>query len=264
MALFRAARSCFFFFVYFLYLVFFFELVERLFLVPYIAVFPKQRVPVVSVWFRVLAHSTLALTRILAGVRLRVEGRLPPGALVLVMNHQSLLDIPIAYSVANRPYAVIPTRKSYARGIPGVSLLLRMGRHPLVEQTDESRRRDLLSIVRAAEAVSRGETSLLIFPEGHRTRDGSIGPFMGAGLRTVLKRADKPVHLLVVDGYWRSRNTAESLLNFAGMDGVLRIVGPLRPESGEDEGAFADRLRARMCAELDDLRGASAGVAAEA
>jgi 1-acyl-sn-glycerol-3-phosphate acyltransferase len=255
MAFLRAVRSCSFFFVYSLYLVFFFDLVERLFLWPYLALFPQRRVAVVSTWFRVLAHSTLGLARLLAGVRLRVDGALPPGAFVLVMNHQSLLDIPIAYSVANRPYALIPTRAAYARGIPGVSLLLRMGRHPLIEQTEASRRRDLLAIAHAAEAVARGETSLLIFPEGHRTRDGAIGQFMSAGLRAILTRAKRPVYLLVEDGFWRARATADSLLHFAGMQGVLRIRGPFEPRAGEDLDAFVERLRLRMGTELDEIRG---------
>ena len=62
----------------------------------------------------------------------------------------------------------------------------------------------------AADQVARGELSTLIFPEGHRTRDGEIGPFMRAGLRAILLRAQRPVYLIVVDGLWRARTTAAS------------------------------------------------------
>jgi 1-acyl-sn-glycerol-3-phosphate acyltransferase len=251
----RAARSVLFLAVYGLYLVFFFGLVQRFVVWPLTLLLPTRRTAIVGTWFRILARSTLALARWLAGVRLEVQGEVPPGSFVFVMNHQSMLDIPIIYAQANRPYPVIPTRAWYAWGIPGVSLLLRLARHPLVRQTRESQRRDIVAIARAADEVARGELSILIFPEGHRSRDGEIGPFMKGGLRTILTRARRPVYVLVVDGFWPARASGEALRNFAGMKGALRVSGPLPPPGEEKVDAFIEELRRRMCHELDVLRG---------
>jgi len=251
----RAARSVLFFLVYGLWVALFFGPVQRLVIWPLTRLFPGKHNPIMGAWFRLLANSTLGQARVIGGVRIKVEGAVPPGSAVFVVNHQSLLDIPLVYSRVGPPYPLIPTRALYARGIPGISLLIRLGRLPLVHQTRESRRQDVVAIAHAAEAVARGESSILIFPEGHRTRDGQIGPFMRAGLRAILARARRPVYLLVIDGLWRARTTADSLLHFAGMRGALHVLGPFDPPAEEALDAFVDDLRQRMCAELDVMRG---------
>jgi 1-acyl-sn-glycerol-3-phosphate acyltransferase len=250
----RAARSLFFFLVYGLYLVFFFGLVQRVVIWPLALLLPKRRRAIVGAWFRLVAHSTLGLARHLGGVALDMEGALPPAAFVVVMNHQSLLDIPIAYALVSRPYPVIPTRAYYARGIPGVSLLLRMAGHPLVRQTTESRREDVLAIGRAAEAVYRGDQSILIYPEGHRSRDGEIGPFMRAGLRAILSRAQRPVYAIVVDGLWQSRTTAEALVRFSDSQACVRVLGPFPAPAADQVDAFIDETRERMITKLREMR----------
>lgn len=251
----RAARSVLFFALYGLWVVLFFGPFQRLVIWPLTRIFPGRHNPIMSGWFRHLANSTLWQARVIGGVRVTVSGTMPRGSAVFVVNHQSLLDIPLVYSRVGPPYPVIPTRALYARGIPGISLLIRLARLPLVHQTRESRRQDVVAIAQVADAVARGESSTLIFPEGHRTRDGEIGPFMRAGLRAILARARQPVYLMVIDGLWRARTTADSLLHFAGMRGVLHVLGPFAapPEEGLD--GFVDELRQRMCAELDLMRG---------
>ena len=71
----------------------------------------------------------------LAGVRVTVEGAIAPGSCTVVMNHQSLIDIPIGFSIVPGPLPLVPTRRKYARGYPGVSPLIRVARLPLVGQT---------------------------------------------------------------------------------------------------------------------------------
>ena len=260
----RALRSVAFLVVYALYLVFFFGLVQRLLIWPLTLLFRKRRTAIVGAWFELLANTTLGLARGLGGVRLEILGSVPPGSSVAVMNHQSLLDIPIIYSLVTRPYPLIPTRARYKWGIPGVSLLLRLARHPFVRQTSESRRRDVVAIARAAEQVAAGELSILIFPEGHRSRDGEIGPFMKAGLRTILTRAKRPVWALVVDGFWGSRTTLDSLFNFAGMNGRLRVLGPFPAPAAAGLDAFLEELRRQMVLALREMRGGAGAPSASA
>jgi 1-acyl-sn-glycerol-3-phosphate acyltransferase len=253
-ALRRAARSLSFFAVYGLWTVFYFGLVQRLVIWPLAVLLPKRRTTIVGAWFNHLARSTLVMARWLAGVRVRVRGSVPPGSCVVIMNHQSLIDIPLAYAHVGPPLPVIPTRRLYARGIPGISLLIRLGRLPLVDQKPESRRMDVLAIARAADAVARGELGMVIFPEGHRTHDGEIGRFMSAGLRAILSRAQRPVYILVVDGFWRARTTTEALLRFAEISATLRVAGPFPPPPEAEIDAFIEQMYERMCAELRAAR----------
>ena len=85
----------------------------------------------------------------------------------------------------------------------------------------------------AGRALERGEQSLLIFPEGHRTRDGQIGRFMRTGLRIIFSRAARPVYCIVADGMAESRTTRDALFRFADTKINATILGPLPPPADE-------------------------------
>jgi 1-acyl-sn-glycerol-3-phosphate acyltransferase len=250
----RAARSFLFFGIYAIFLLFFFGLLQRVVIWPLTLLWPARRNDIVGFWFRLLANATLWLARVFADVRVERQGAVASGSSVVLMNHQSLLDIPIAYATVCDPHPVIPTRKLYGRGIPGVSPLLRLARAPFVTQTRETARQDVKAIAAAAEEVAAGRLSLLIFPEGHRTHDGEISPFMTAGLRTVLSRAGKPIYLIVLDGLWHARTTAEALFTFAGSRARVRVVGPFPPPAKDQMEAFIGEMRARMVETLAEMR----------
>jgi 1-acyl-sn-glycerol-3-phosphate acyltransferase len=252
----RAARSAAFLVAYVGYLGAVLGLGQRLFLWPTIALFPARRQSLVRRWLAVHARATLGMARLLAGVRVRVGGaRVAPESCVVVMNHQSVLDIPIGLSLIPGPYALIPTRDRYSRGIPGISPLTRLARFPIVSQGRALTRDELRGLLAAADAVAEGRQSLLIFPEGHRTRDGRIGPFMRSGLRLVLRRAKRPVYCVVADGVTHARTFADALTRFAGTRVEVRVLGPFPPPDDRGIDAFIDALHARMTAALAELRG---------
>jgi 1-acyl-sn-glycerol-3-phosphate acyltransferase len=250
----RAARSFLFFGVYAIFLVFFFGLPQRVVISPLVLLLPSRRIDIVGWWFRFLANATIGLARVFAGVRLERTGSVPAGSCIVLMNHQSLLDIPIGYSMVCHPHPVIPTRRSYARGIPGISPLLRLAKAPFVTQTRAGARDDVRAIAAAAEEVAAGRLSLLIYPEGHRTHDGAISPFMTGGLRSILARAHRPVYLIVIDGLWHARTTAEALFTFAGSRGKVKVVGPIPPPEKDGVDVFIAEMEARMVATLAEMR----------
>jgi 1-acyl-sn-glycerol-3-phosphate acyltransferase len=260
----RAVRSGAFLLVYAGYLSAVVGLGQRLVLWPAVVLAPRRRGSLVRAWLRAHALATLGMARRIAGVRVSVEGAIAPGSCVVVMNHQSLLDIPIGIALVRGPYPLIPTRDRYMRGIPGISPLLRLGGFPSVSQRRPLPRAELLALTAAADQVARGDRSLLIFPEGHRTRDGRIGRFMRSGLRIVLRRARRPVYCVVVDGATASRTLADALTRFAGSDVRVTVLGPFAPPEAPDGAtpddaaldAFIETLHARMTAALAGLRGA--------
>lgn len=180
------------------------------------------------------------------------------------MNHQSLLDITIAVHAANGPQAVIPTRVRYARGIPGISSLIKLGRYPLVTQQTRPSKSEVAALLGAANDLANGETTLIIYPEGHRTADGSIRPFMRSGLRLLLQRAHRPIYYVVSDGLWHARTLKESLHSFADSTVHVEIRGPFPPPDKSSIDPFIDDLHARMTATLAEIRSQSPGPAAGA
>jgi 1-acyl-sn-glycerol-3-phosphate acyltransferase len=252
---FRGGRTVLFLLVFLLYLVFFMELVQRLIIFPMAWLSPASAPRLFAFWVRLQARNTLRLLRVLGGVRVRVDGSIPPESCIVIMNHQSIIDIPIALSAMPGPHPLIPGRRLYAKWIPGVSAYLRTSGNPLVSQRKEDRKVDLAGMLDAAARVDAGTASLLIFPEGHRTRDGEILPFMPGGLSVVLGRTQRPVYCAVGDGMWKSRTLRDTFLNLAHVRAHVRILGPFQPPADKTEiPGFMDRIREEMIATLADMR----------
>lgn len=228
----------------------------RVVLWPLIRLRPHLRERLVGSYARFHARFYLRLARVLAGVRFRVHGQVPPEPCIVVMNHQSIFDIPLLLTLIPERFPHIPTRERYARGIPGVSPLIRLSGVPLITQRRENVKEDLARIAAAADEVARGEALLAIYPEGHRTRDGQIGPFMVRGLRTILERArERPVYCVVADGMWGARTFKETAVRMAGSRIRAVVLGPFAaPRDPAEIDAFMAELRERMVAALAELR----------
>lgn len=250
----RGIRSGTFFIIYFLYCTCIMGAGQRLVIWPFVTLFPGRRRAVVRSWLHLQARATVGMARWLAGVRLTIHGALPDESCVVVMNHQSVLDIPIGVYLVRGPQPVIPTRTRYRYGIPGISPIGRLSGFPYMSQKRMLPRAELAALETAADATARGEQSIIIFPEGHRTRTGDLGRFMRSGLRIILPRARRPVYCVVADGMAHVRTFAQSFTRFAGSRIRVTIAGPFLPPDDASVDAFIDMLHERMTAALDDLR----------
>ena len=251
----RVSRSAVFVLVYLIYLVLFMGFVQRFILVPLAWAFPVLTNRLLVPWSRLQARVPLALLKRIAGVRMTIEGAIGPENRVVIMNHQSMVDIILGVRLVPGYLTLIPTRRRYQWGIPGISVFVRLARYPLISQTRRGLRADLDMLGEAADRVRQGEATLLIFPEGHRTRDGNILPFMTRGLRIVLTRAPMPVYCIVGDGMWHMRTLADTMARAAGSHIRIRIIGPFQPPPADAElPAFIEFLREQMVATLEDIR----------
>jgi len=215
---------------------------------------PAWQPALIAAFMRGMSGSILAMLSV-GGARFRRRGQLPTTAPILVVaNHQSLTDI-CQVTLMSRPFVpAFVTRRRYQRWIPLVSPCVRMIGSPIVDPVGDARG----SVRAIRRGAARLEHGLLIFPEGHRSRDGALGPFKAAGLRAALEERRMPVYLVVSDGFWRARRLADFALQVHRMNGESRVIGPLQPPS-EDEalGDFVASLRERVAEELAAMRGAS-------
>ena len=94
----------------------------------------------------------------------------------------------------------------------------------------------------AGEALDHG-FSLLIFPEGQRTKHGALNPFMpGTGL--LIQKLDAPVVPIRIDGLWELKKAAR---HFARPGEVSVIIGqPVTYSGQEDPSAIAADLAERV------------------
>ena len=110
--------------------------VQRFVISPWVRMFPSRRVPVLTRWIRFLAQVVLRPMQFVGGATLPAVPSIEGGAGTLVlMNHQSVFDIPLVVSALCDSYPLIVTRKRYARWIPLISHLIRLYQYPVVDPT---------------------------------------------------------------------------------------------------------------------------------
>jgi len=110
-----------------------------------------------------------------SGIRTRVEGieNLDPRqTAIYCANHQSAMDIPILF--VNLPVQFRFVAKRSLFNMPFMGWHLRRSGHIPV---DRKRPREAMKSMDEAAAKIRAGSSVILFPEGHRSRDGKIGPF---------------------------------------------------------------------------------------
>lgn len=131
-----------------------------------------------------------------AGVKVRVTGlpALTPGATyVFVANHQSLYDIPVLFAAI--PYQLRIIAKQSLGAIPFLGWHLRRTGHILVDRANPDRE----AILRRWRGLVGAGLSLIIFPEGTRSADGTVRRFK-SGSFTLALQAGLPVVPLSVSG----------------------------------------------------------------
>lgn len=216
------------------------------------SLFPSKRLAILTWWERLLAHFVIGSTRVLGGAHIDPPPGLPgrEGVLVL-MNHQSLLDIPLVVAALHPLHPRIVTRARYTSGKPLISHMTRLYQYPVVDHRVSARGQ----IISIAENARTSPVPFVIFPEGHRTRDGQIGPWKEGGLRGLLGARRWTVYMLVADGYWRSARMVDFLENVSHVHGRAVALGPFDgPEPGTEPDRFIAEMRERMIAALADLR----------
>lgn len=150
----------------------------------------------VSIWVARRLWAPLLLR--VAGARVEVEGRahVDPGRpLIYACNHQSTLDIPVLFVAL--PVDLRFVAKEQLRWVPLVGWYLQLAGHVIVDRGN--RQRAIASLDRAAKQILRRRISLIVFPEGTRSRDARILPFKHGPFGLALK-AGVPVVPVTIEG----------------------------------------------------------------
>lgn len=133
----------------------------------------------------------------LAGVRFQVEGvqNIPQGQAVIYMpNHQSNFDILALFASLPGQFRWIAKEELFH--IPLFGMAMRRTGYISLNRSD--RRKALKSMVEAAKRISSG-TSVVVFPEGTRSPDGSLLPFKKGGFMLALK-SEVPIVPVAIRG----------------------------------------------------------------
>ena len=227
--------------------------VQRAVVAPLARLLPGRRNALLTRWQRFTARLIIRFLRHLGRVRFGALPHIPAESGVLVMmNHQSLLDIPLVVASMHGVYPRIVTRSRYGRGIPLISHMVRLYRYPLVDP--RATRRGDVETLRDAAATSTHP--LVIYPEGTRTRTGRVGPFKTLGLATILGVRRWNVYVVAADGLWKWARLKDFFGNLSAMRVQVQCAGPFRsPLAGSDPVPFIGEMRGVMNGMLAEMRG---------
>ncbi|MDA0977853.1 MAG: lysophospholipid acyltransferase family protein [Proteobacteria bacterium] len=180
--------------------------------------------------------------------RVSVEGREnidPDETYVIVSNHQSLVDILVAFTLFIHFKWV---SKAELFRIPLIGWNMSLNRYVKLRRGNS---RSIKTMYQACENHLSAGSSVYLFPEGTRSETGQMRQFK-EGAFVLAKRLDRPVLPLVING---SRTAVpKNSLNFHGETHVrVSILPPLQPDTFRDLTAreLADRVQQTIEANLD-------------
>jgi 1-acyl-sn-glycerol-3-phosphate acyltransferase len=210
---------------------------------------PATRLRWVSRWARAGSAGAMALLR-LGGARSRSCGFVrtdAPG--IVVMNHQSVLDVLVLILMTGPLVPAFVARERYTRA-PVIGTGLRLADCPIVDPG-----RDRAGAVDSLRSAMDRERAFAIFPEGHRSPDGTLQPFRTAGLLAMLGTRRVPVFLVATDGFQAARTLADLAFGLGAVDGRTELVGRFDPPAAAEAlPQFVDGLQAELDAALGRLR----------
>ncbi len=179
----------------------------------------------------------------------------PHTGYAVISNHQSMFDIILIGGLLFTNFPKYVAKKELARWIPSVSLNLRHGGNGLIDREDRTQAVRVITEL-AATAQARN-VSVVIFPEGSRSRDGELKPFKPAGSKALLESADRlPVVPVAIDGSWRLFRDNLFPVPF-GTTVRVRFGAPLGREVG-DAAALSAQVRTWIDGTLREWRAGEA------
>ncbi len=132
-----------------------------------------------------------------SGIRVRVEGLEhinPRQTAIYCANHQSAMDIPVLF--VNLPVQFRFVAKRSLFNLPFLGWHLRRSGHVPV---DRERPRETMKSMRMVAQEIREGKPVLLFPEGHRSRDGRMLPFRTGSFRLAIL-AGVPIVPITLNG----------------------------------------------------------------
>jgi 1-acyl-sn-glycerol-3-phosphate acyltransferase len=183
------------------------------------------------------------------GVTVRVSGSAHPGAVLMVANHVSWLDIPALH--ASAPQARFVSKSNIAHW-PLLGRLARAGGTLFIER---ERKRDALRVVHEVADALRQSDAVAVFPEGTTGAGFGVLPFhanllqaaitTAASVQPVVLRYSEPGHPVSVAAQYIDDTTlGESLMKVCRARGLVVDVRflPAVPAGELDRRILAEKL----------------------
>ena len=162
-------------------------------------------------------------------VKFTNKQNLPIGRpIIFISNHQSLYDIPVLIWFLRKYHAKFISKIELTKGVPSVSYNLRHGGAANIDRKDP--RQSITEIMKLGTRMKENNWSAVIFPEGTRSKDGTIKTFQAAGVATLLKKCPEALIVpIAIKNSWKMVQYGQFPLNtFIAMS--WEVLTPIEPE----------------------------------
>lgn len=183
----------------------------------------------------------------LAGAKVTIKGNvdLPKDTAVLfVSNHQGAFDIPLLMAHLDRPFGFIA--KEELAKLPFVSQWMRYLRCVFIKRGNP--REAIKAINDGIELLKSGQ-SLMVFPEGTRSKDGALLPFKPGSLKLATK-SQVAVVPVTIDGSRHLMKAGKWIIQPASVTITLHPLIPAETVASLDTQALNDSLEATIASAL--------------
>ncbi len=163
-----------------------------------------------------------------ASVSFRGFEKLPKGRpIIIISNHQSMIDIPAIIWGFRDHHPKFIAKVELGKGIPSVSYNLKYGGSALIYRNKPLQA--VREIGKLGRYIENNRYAVSIFPEGTRTRDGRMKPFLSAGVDALLRAVPSAVVIpLVIDGNYELTKQGLYPMSF-GVKIRYSVLDPMEP-----------------------------------
>lgn len=177
-----------------------------------------------------------------------------PEQFMLISNHQSLMDIVVYLKYFFPKRTVRFVAKDSLGKVPMVGKMLRTQGHCMIPRTGGAGIA-MKSIERFGNRMIERRQNPIIFPEGTRSRDGTLRPFYAAGFRRLSETVHLPVVVCALDGGWKLASLTELFRNlYKGVYRVKILHVYDSPASKEEEKKILEEAPVMIQKQLDSWR----------
>lgn len=190
-------------------------------------------------------HSLLRL----AGVTVDTAGldNIPDQPAVFISNHQGNFDIPLLLCSLNRPHGIVA--KIELQKIPFIRIWMRYLGCVFIDRHNP--RQSAAALNQAAENVLKGH-SMIIFPEGTRSKGGEIGEFKAGGFK-IAQKTRAPIVPVCIEGSYKIMEANGNRMKPANVKIRILPVIDTAGLSKEELKEIPDKVYALIAAEKSKL-----------
>ncbi|HAN44714.1 MAG TPA: 1-acyl-sn-glycerol-3-phosphate acyltransferase [Ruminococcaceae bacterium] len=185
----------------------------------------------------------------LAGVKLNVSGKenIPDGAVLFASNHQGNFDIPILISALGAKSFI---SKTEVQKLPLIRIWMKHMNCIFIQR--DNPRQSIAALVAAAQVIKNGY-SVVIFPEGTRSRGENIGEFKGGAFK-IAQKAECRIVPVAISGSYRIMESNKMLIKPAEI--YVNILPPIDIKSmnNDEIKSLPDDIKRRIMQSIGEIK----------